>query len=194
MSTRVEQGRSADTLFTGAFGGSYLNHFWLVCACTPEDRDAPANLRAQPRDDSPSASLNSRRRPPRDRRSSRSTGTQSPDGFAVNTVTQPPYQPSPESRRERLATRGSPTSPNIRFHRSPPRPSATRFQRKAYRGPGMRAPGIWRCRTECRIPRHRERSSTPTRTARRISWRITSRSIISRASRPAPPTAARNIK
>ena len=37
----------ADNFFMGAFGGSYLNHLWLVCACTPVDRDAPANLRAQ---------------------------------------------------------------------------------------------------------------------------------------------------
>src|SRR5580692_7230526 len=25
----------ADNFFMGAFGGSFLNHFWLVCACTP---------------------------------------------------------------------------------------------------------------------------------------------------------------
>ncbi len=37
----------ADNFFMGAFGGSYLNHFWLICACTPEDPDGPANLRAQ---------------------------------------------------------------------------------------------------------------------------------------------------
>src|SRR5258708_8168315 len=26
----------ADNFFMGAFGGSYLNHFWLACACTPK--------------------------------------------------------------------------------------------------------------------------------------------------------------
>jgi acid phosphatase len=26
----------ADNFFMGAFGGSYLNHFWLICACTPK--------------------------------------------------------------------------------------------------------------------------------------------------------------
>ena len=31
----------ADNFFMGAFGGSYLNHHWLICACTPVDRDAP---------------------------------------------------------------------------------------------------------------------------------------------------------
>ena len=25
----------ADNFFMGAFGGSYLNHHWLICACTP---------------------------------------------------------------------------------------------------------------------------------------------------------------
>jgi len=37
----------ADHFFTGAFGDSFLNHFWLVCACTPIDREAPAARRAQ---------------------------------------------------------------------------------------------------------------------------------------------------
>ena len=26
----------ADNFFMGAFGGSYLNHIWLICACTPK--------------------------------------------------------------------------------------------------------------------------------------------------------------
>src|SRR3954463_16744717 len=37
----------ADHFFMGAFGGSYLNHLWLVCACTPRDESAPASARAQ---------------------------------------------------------------------------------------------------------------------------------------------------
>ena len=37
----------ADNFFMAAFGDSFLNHFWLVCACTPVDPHAPANLRAQ---------------------------------------------------------------------------------------------------------------------------------------------------
>jgi len=36
----------ADNFFMGAFGGSFLNHFWLVCACTPEWKDAPKEIRA----------------------------------------------------------------------------------------------------------------------------------------------------
>src|SRR2546426_863645 len=36
----------ADNFFMGAFGGSYLNHQWLICACTPRHADAPENMRA----------------------------------------------------------------------------------------------------------------------------------------------------
>src|SRR5216683_1546492 len=36
----------ADAFFMGAFGDSFINHFWFVCACTAVDRDAPAALRA----------------------------------------------------------------------------------------------------------------------------------------------------
>ncbi len=36
-----------DNFFMGAFGGSFLNHQWLVCACTPVDLGAPASARAQ---------------------------------------------------------------------------------------------------------------------------------------------------
>ena len=31
----------ADNFFQGAFGGSFLNHFWLICACTPRYENAP---------------------------------------------------------------------------------------------------------------------------------------------------------
>jgi acid phosphatase len=37
----------ADAFFMGAFGDSFINHFWFVCACAAVDRDAPAALRAQ---------------------------------------------------------------------------------------------------------------------------------------------------
>lgn len=33
-----------DHFFHAAFGGSFLNHFWLVCACTPRWANAPADL------------------------------------------------------------------------------------------------------------------------------------------------------
>ena len=34
----------ADHFHHAAFGGSFLNHFWLICACTPEFRAAPAKM------------------------------------------------------------------------------------------------------------------------------------------------------
>jgi acid phosphatase len=84
----------ADHFFMGAFGGSFLNHFWLVCACTPEFKDAPPDLRAELDEqgrlrrsaDSPARAVDG---PPlyvADR-------AVTPDGYAVNTV-QPPFQPS----------------------------------------------------------------------------------------------------
>jgi phospholipase C len=83
----------ADNFFMGAFGGSFLNHHWLICACTPVFMDAPESMRAQL---DPNGKL--RRRP----NSPKSVlegpvqvfdGAISPDGYAVNTG-QPPFQPS----------------------------------------------------------------------------------------------------
>jgi acid phosphatase len=83
----------ADNSFTGAFGGSFVNHFWLVCACTPVDPDAPPRIRIPldrrgqlfTRSNSPSSALSG---PP-----DYIDGSVTPDGYAVNTE-QPPYQPS----------------------------------------------------------------------------------------------------
>jgi phospholipase C len=85
----------ADNFFMGAFGGSFLNHQWLVCACSPEFRDAPDAMRVklEPNGtltklpDSPSA------RDGAVKVVSAGGGTVSPDGYAINTA-QPPYQPS----------------------------------------------------------------------------------------------------
>jgi len=83
----------ADNFFMGAFGGSFLNHQWLVCACTPEFRDAPASMRAQldekgrlkKRPTSPASVM--------DGPVQVFDGQVTPDGYAVNT-SQPPFQPS----------------------------------------------------------------------------------------------------
>jgi phospholipase C len=83
----------ADHFFQGAFGGSFLNHFWLVCACTPEFRDAPASIRAQLDD------AGKLKRKPGSPPSVMQgpvqvfDGQVTPDGYAVNT-SQPAYQPS----------------------------------------------------------------------------------------------------
>lgn len=33
----------ADDFFQGAFGGSFMNHFWLICACTPSNAAPPSS-------------------------------------------------------------------------------------------------------------------------------------------------------
>src|SRR6185369_14550281 len=83
----------ADHFFMGAFGGSYLNHQWLICACTPTFPNAPASIRAQldehgqlkKRPDSPPSVMQGPVHV--------FDGQVTPDGFAVNTI-QPPDQPS----------------------------------------------------------------------------------------------------
>jgi len=60
----------ADNFFQGAFGGSFLNHFWLVCACTPRYANAPAEV---------TAVLDAQGQLVKD-------GAVTPDGFAVNTL------------------------------------------------------------------------------------------------------------
>lgn len=84
----------ADNFFMGAFGGSFLNHFWLICACTPVFPNAPQSLvsvldaggRLAVTPASPRSALNG---PPQ----YVNDGNLTPDGFAVNT-TQPPFEPS----------------------------------------------------------------------------------------------------
>ncbi|NOU07284.1 MAG: acid phosphatase, partial [Hyphomicrobiaceae bacterium] len=86
----------ADNFFMGAFGGSYLNHQYLVCACTPEYKDAPPAMRArldangklEKKPESPSANVG-----PVQTYTAGLGGQVTPDGYSVNT-TQPPYQPS----------------------------------------------------------------------------------------------------
>ncbi|MBV9734932.1 MAG: acid phosphatase [Acidisphaera sp.] len=89
----------ADNFFMGAFGGSFLNHIYLVCACAPVYPNAdhsPAHpaISAVESDgvtlklaaDSPPSALGGVPKFVAD-------GTLTPDFYAVNTM-QPPYQPS----------------------------------------------------------------------------------------------------
>jgi len=110
----------ADNFFMGAFGGSFLNHFWLVCACTPEDREAPAARRIQldergwlqTRAGSPASVLNGA--------PEFMDGEVTPDGYSVNT-TQPPWQPSrvPPTRD------GDPRATDPKRHTLPPQSQKT---------------------------------------------------------------------
>ncbi len=85
----------ADNFFMAAFGGSYLNHQWLICACTPQHPGAPPSMRVRldpdgklsKTQDSPSAKDGAVRVV------SSGGGQVAPDGASVNT-TQPSYQPS----------------------------------------------------------------------------------------------------
>jgi phospholipase C len=89
----------ADNFFTGAFGGSFLNHFMLVCACAPyypHADQSPAKalisvveedgVTLKPAPDSPKSALQGIPKFVRD-------GNLTPDFYGVNTM-QPPYQPS----------------------------------------------------------------------------------------------------
>lgn len=68
----------ADNFFQAAFGGSFLNHQWLICACTPEFKDAPEELRLWKNDPATGKPVND--------------PSVSKDGYAVGTI-QPTYPP-----------------------------------------------------------------------------------------------------
>ena len=85
----------ADNFFMAAFGGSFLNHQWLVCACTPRDPSAPAGERVtldegellKRTPDSPASAMQGA---PKFLDKDQPF---TPDGYAVSPK-QPPYQPS----------------------------------------------------------------------------------------------------
>jgi acid phosphatase len=89
----------ADNFFQAAFGGSLLNHFWLVCACTPvypdADKSPAKSLIAAVESDGVTLTLapNSPKSAMEGIPKFVSNGEISPDFYAVNTM-QPPYQPS----------------------------------------------------------------------------------------------------
>jgi acid phosphatase len=89
----------ADNFFMGAFGGSYLNHQYLICACIPIYPQAdqspargaiaavePDGVTLTQKPTSPHSAIDG---PP----DFVQDGNITPDFFAVNTM-QPPYQPS----------------------------------------------------------------------------------------------------
>jgi acid phosphatase len=89
----------ADNFFMGSFGGSFLNHFFLICSCAPKypnAADSPAKglisvveddgVTLKPKPDSPKSALDGIPAFVND-------GTLTPDFYAINTM-QPPYQPS----------------------------------------------------------------------------------------------------
>jgi phospholipase C len=89
----------ADNFFMGAFGGSYLNHIWLVCACIPKypnaDRSPAKGLISIVEADGVTLKIaaNSPKSAIDGVPKFVSDGNLTPDFYAVNTM-QPPYQPS----------------------------------------------------------------------------------------------------
>jgi acid phosphatase len=162
-----------DNFFMGAFGGSYLNHQYLIAAQPSFYPDAdksvakgriaitedgnPTSIRLKLRADSPASAM--------DGQPQFVPNTLSPDFWAVNTI-MPPYAPTGRARR--------------RWCRRPTRRSATCSTPGMSTGPGMPAAG----------PR-RSPATAPMAISRHgpISSRTTSPSIIMRSSRPAPPSA-----
>ena len=78
----------ADNFFMGAFGGSFLNHFWLVCACTPTYPNGPKVLISAVEDDgvtlktAPDSPASALQGPPK----WVNDGALTPDFHAVNTL------------------------------------------------------------------------------------------------------------
>jgi acid phosphatase len=97
----AEQFTLCDNFFMAAFGGSYLNHQFLISGRTPEYfnaastaakkkiavlEDGPTGFRLKPAADCPASALDGKPTFVND-------GAISPDGYAVNTMA-PPFQPS----------------------------------------------------------------------------------------------------
>ena len=150
--------------FQGAFGGSFLNHQYLICACAPEypyaDTAAATSLDRDPREGRVGYICRGSR--PR-RKSPRSaldgppvfanSGNITPanyfgDGkfYAVNTM-QPPFQPSGNQPAAADAIPISLYADPNNATTLPPQSAATigdRLDAKHVRGSGMRAPGMRR--------------------------------------------------
>jgi phospholipase C len=85
----------ADNFFQAAFGGSFLNHQWLICACMPVYKDAPAELKVWKSDPVTGKPV--------------SDPSVTEDGYAVGTI-QPNYPPFDSAHPEnRLPPQYQPT-------------------------------------------------------------------------------------
>jgi phospholipase C len=86
----------ADNFFHAALGGSFLNHFWTICACTPRYDNAPADIKATVGPDGAMIK----------------DGQVTPDGYAVNTIFSV-YQPHPSSITDQTRLLPAQTLPTI---------------------------------------------------------------------------------
>jgi acid phosphatase len=78
----------ADHFFHAALGGSFLNHFWMICACTPRYENAPDAIRAKFDANGHISQLG--------QTGVLRTDLVSPDGYVVNTIF-PQFGPHPEN-------------------------------------------------------------------------------------------------
>jgi phospholipase C len=85
-----------DNFFHAAFGGSFLNHMWLIAAATPVFPNAPASMMATPPDAKGQAVADK---------------VVTPDGYAVNTAfsVNQPVSPSVKDRATLLPNQTFPT-------------------------------------------------------------------------------------
>jgi len=86
----------ADNFFHAVFGGSFINHFWLVCACTPVWPGAPESVRLTLDDAGVLVK----------------DGIVTPDGYAVNTAYSV-NQPHPASITDPARLLPNQTAPTI---------------------------------------------------------------------------------
>jgi phospholipase C len=120
----------ADHFFMGVFGGSFMNHIYLACACVAVDPNAPDSIKAQldaqgnlkKKPGSPASALDG----PVQVLDGRST----PDNYLVNT-SQAPYQPS-----------GIPPAPNGDLNYSDPAKHPAPPQTQKTIGDTLSAKGI----------------------------------------------------
>jgi phospholipase C len=96
LMTWAKQYTLLDNFFVSAYGGSFLNHIWLICACTPRFPDAPARLVAEPALDGDGNVVGLAR-----------DGSVTPDGYATDQL-QPTNEPTkpgtPEDERVPVQT------------------------------------------------------------------------------------------
>ena len=78
----------ADHFFHAAFGGSFLNHFWMICACTPRYEGVPPDAITAKFVDGHISQLG--------QTGVLRTDLLSPEGYAVNTIF-PQFGPHPEN-------------------------------------------------------------------------------------------------
>ncbi|MGE5260248.1 MAG: acid phosphatase [Actinomycetota bacterium] len=78
----------ADHFFHAALGGSFLNHFWMVCACTPRYENAPDAIKAKFDAQGHITQLG--------QTGVLRTDLVTPDGYVVNTIF-PQFGPHPEN-------------------------------------------------------------------------------------------------